>query len=234
MCVISCHISRWSDRREVVMLNSFMGHTMEEFNSSNPNNTREKPSTVLVYNATMGAVDHVDQTTKPYTSVRKSLKWYKKVAFYLIDIAIYNAHIVYCSFRAKPDQPSYKEFIRTIIRQIIEKYPVQVKSKGRPKSTSTSDRLTGSHLPEKNLQENGASSWSDCHLCNLRGIRKVTPYSCMSCKKRLCIRGGSSCFYQYHTLKSLPGKNRSSESQSTNNNALDNDDYLDFGLGHQL
>jgi hypothetical protein len=53
---------RWADRRDVVMLNSFMNREMVESVSTNPNNTREKPSTVLTYNQTMGALDNVDNT----------------------------------------------------------------------------------------------------------------------------------------------------------------------------
>jgi hypothetical protein len=54
------------------MLNTFMAHHMELSTSANPQNTREKPATVLLYNKVMGAVDGVDKTVKPYQSVRKS------------------------------------------------------------------------------------------------------------------------------------------------------------------
>jgi len=41
---------RWSDRREVVMMNTYMDHEMNTSVSTNPNNRRLKPATVLVYN----------------------------------------------------------------------------------------------------------------------------------------------------------------------------------------
>lgn len=81
----------WMDRRNVLMINSFMSHNMEECVTNNPKNQRFKPSSVLVYNSKMGGVDSVDQIIKPYESIRKSYKWYQKVYFHLMDIGIYNS-----------------------------------------------------------------------------------------------------------------------------------------------
>jgi len=113
------------------MINSFMEHSMEVSDSMNPNNTREKPRSVLVYNATMGAVDCVDKTVKPYQSVRKSYKWYKKVFFNLVDIAIYNSFVLYCAKRSIAEK-DYMSFVLKVIEQILEKYAKDTPARGRP------------------------------------------------------------------------------------------------------
>lgn len=189
------------------MLNTFMGHHMEEFLSTNPNNTREKPATVLVYNATMGALDHVDQMIKPYSTARKSLKWYKKVAFNLIDMTVYNSYVLYCEFKTGKEKPTYKAFIRTIIREILDKYPPVKPIIGRPSTDPLPNRKVGTHLPAKVTKTDGSSSFSNCHFCTLKGIRKGTAFKCLTCQKRFCVQGESSCFFQYHTLSQLPQKN---------------------------
>jgi len=56
---------KWSDRRLVHMLNSFVPHDMTFAPSRNPNNSREKPLSVTIYNKMMGGVDRIDQILAP-------------------------------------------------------------------------------------------------------------------------------------------------------------------------
>jgi len=77
------------------MLNTFIGHRMEHVNSRNPKNSREEPSSVLLYNSKMGGVDEVDKMMKPYQNHKKILKWYKKIYFHMLDLAAYNSFVLY-------------------------------------------------------------------------------------------------------------------------------------------
>ncbi|XP_035707126.1 piggyBac transposable element-derived protein 4 [Folsomia candida] len=207
-------VERWSDRREVCMLNTFMPHSMRIAESSNPKNTREKPATVLLYNSIMGAVDNVDKTIKPYQSVRKSYKWYKKVVFNMIDVATYNSMILYNHLHADQRAVPYKEFVMKIVREIQEKYPTLKKPIGRPPIVPRNEnpalplRLNPSHhIAVKHLDKNGTPAYSDCIYCKHHAEyspkRKTTPFSCEICKVRLCIQGGTSCFKRYHSDKKL-------------------------------
>ncbi|XP_035713791.1 piggyBac transposable element-derived protein 4-like [Folsomia candida] len=230
-------VERWSDRREVLMLNTFMGHQMEEITTTNPNNNREKPSTVLVYNATMGAVDNVDRMTKPFTSVRKSFKWYKKVFFYFLDIAIYNWHIIHSSFRPTKEKLSYKDFVRVLVREILEKYPPQRRSLGR-KSNTQSERRIGTHFPKKILKDD-SSVFRDCHLCGLEGRRCTTAFRCETCLKFFCIKSQDSCFKRFHTLPKPPVKRKhasatassTTTSQSLMDQSVPRSTNSEIGLG---
>ena len=56
----------------------------------------QKPSVIHAYNKYMGGVDRNDQLVGCYTSLRKTMKWYKKLAFHLIEECLLNAHIAYC------------------------------------------------------------------------------------------------------------------------------------------
>ncbi|XP_021953089.2 piggyBac transposable element-derived protein 3-like [Folsomia candida] len=207
-------IERWSDRREVCMLNTFVPHSMRIAESSNPRNTREKPATMLLYNSIMGAVDNVDKSIKPYQSVRKSYKWYKKVVFNMIDVATYNSMILYNHLHADQRAVPYKDFVMKIVREIQEKYPTLKKPIGRPPTVPRTEnpafpvRLKPCHhIAVKHLDKNGTPSYSDCIYCKHHAEyspkRKTTPFSCEICKVRLCIQGGDSCFKRYHTDKKL-------------------------------
>ena len=54
-----------------------------------------KPQAVKAYNSHMGGVDRVDQQLHGLQSLRKSYKWYKKLAFRLISQAFLNGFKLY-------------------------------------------------------------------------------------------------------------------------------------------
>jgi transposase IS4-like protein len=203
ICHYIIYYYRWSDRREVVMLNSFMPHGMQDVQTRNPNNARMKPLSVLEYNKTMGGVDNVDRTIKPYHSSRKSFKWYKIVFFYLIDISLYNSHVLHSELRSTRERLPFKTFLLEFVRKIVNQHPSIPKLMGRPSQIPVAERLTGTHLPEK-VMKNGSSVFSDCHYCKLRGIRKGTSFRCKKCLKRFCIDSDKNCFYLYHSTRQLP------------------------------
>lgn len=193
---------RWMDRREVVMLNTFLPHGMTESPSSNPSNQRLKPNTVLLYNKTMGGVDNVDKTIKPNQSLRKSYKWYKKVAFYLVELAVYNAMMLHNQVnreRVGFRRLNYEAFLKSIIRDIVEQFPLVRKPKGRPPHLLPAP-VSKLHLPERVMKENGDPSKSNCFYCRVKlGKRKITQFRCTGCEKRLCIGDGvNNCFKQHH------------------------------------
>lgn len=208
------------------MINSFLPHAMEESESSNPNNTRLKPRSVLVYNGSMGAVDNVDKTVKPYQSVRKSFKWYKKVFFNLIDISIYNSFVIYMKITPRR-KLAYKQFLKSVISEIHSCNPMERLPKGRP-STNTPDRLKGMHIPRRCINDKGVPSYSDCIYCKNygNGKRKATSFQCKTCNVRLCIQGDRSCFELYHTEKKLTG-NRLRNVPNIEQNWTDEHNLLD-------
>ena len=188
-----------------------MGHRMEEAVSANPKNTRMKPATVLVYNSAMGALDDMDKIIRPYQSLRKTLKWYKKFAFHLIDVCIYNSFVL--MYHKVASKPRYVDFLRSMVEEILAFNPKEQNCKrGRPatstRSVSDENRLgmTLGHFPVKVVDEKGLGKPSDCYLCRLKGMRKTTVFECKVCKKRLCIGKGLSCFEQYHSISKLPSR----------------------------
>ena len=54
-----------------------------------------KPQYVLSYNNGMSGVDRSDQQASIYQCVRKSVKWYKKLFFYVLDMCVVNSYFLY-------------------------------------------------------------------------------------------------------------------------------------------
>lgn len=55
----------------------------------------QKPDVILDYNKTMGGVDLVSRVLIPYSSQRRGVKWYRKLAELFIDISVYNSFILW-------------------------------------------------------------------------------------------------------------------------------------------
>ncbi|XP_076476109.1 uncharacterized protein LOC143302922 [Bombus vancouverensis nearcticus] len=57
---------------------------------------KQKPLAVIAYNSGKSGMDRSDQMVSHATTIRKSIKWYRKLALHLIlGTTITNAHIVY-------------------------------------------------------------------------------------------------------------------------------------------
>jgi hypothetical protein len=207
-------LERWEDRREVLMLNSFIDHEMLPSPTTNAFNQREKPKSVLWYNKNMGGVDYIDKQLSAYKFTRKSIKWYKKFAFHLIELTVHNSYLVYKHFHPGK-KTTFKDFILALVEEILEKNRVNRKRKIQEPSQ---DGSIGQdlHLPEKTLNESGKPIKSNCHHCYKLGKRRQTPYVCSACKKRLCIQGKDSCFKMHHQTP-IPAKVNRQQLQDISN-----------------
>lgn len=87
-------VLRWKDKRDVLVLST--KHSTRFISVTKHNKTKMKPAIVVDYNKAKGAVDLSDQMAAYQTPLRKTLKWYKKIAFDLIlNIAMVNALVLY-------------------------------------------------------------------------------------------------------------------------------------------
>ncbi|KAG5871304.1 hypothetical protein JTB14_030426 [Gonioctena quinquepunctata] len=140
---------RYKDKREVNMLSS--SHTPDVKCVGQKRDTDRqifKPTCIVDYNTYMGAVDKTDMLLSSVEYVRKSKKWYKKVYFHLLDMAVLNSYQMYKT--TTPKYISIEKFHLDLVKQIIEKYhvPLTRTGGGRPRMENDGDlRLTERHFP---------------------------------------------------------------------------------------
>ena len=65
-----------------------------------------KPAIVDCYNHFMNGVDIADQHSVYYRFIRKTVKWWKKIAFWLIETSMVNSYILYKLTVASPKSPA--------------------------------------------------------------------------------------------------------------------------------
>ena len=54
-----------------------------------------KPVLVHSYNQSMSGVDFADQFSAYYKFVRRTLKWWRKLMFWLLEVSIVNSYLLY-------------------------------------------------------------------------------------------------------------------------------------------
>lgn len=87
-------VGKWKDKRDVRFLTTKDPPSMIEVKTRR--GPIRKPSTIVEYNAAKAFVDMSDQKAAYNSSVRRSVKWYRKVAIELLtNTAIVNAHVLY-------------------------------------------------------------------------------------------------------------------------------------------
>jgi hypothetical protein len=79
--------------------------------------------------------------------IRKTIKWFKKLFLYTVDLCLLNAHSLY--FTKTGNRVPLAEFQLDIIRQLLESYhtPRAAVRGGRPTSAHTHLRLAERHCP---------------------------------------------------------------------------------------
>lgn len=111
-------VIKWHDKRQVSMITSCKAHKASLVDTGKihkrTNEMIRKPLCILTYNDNKKGIDYSDQMSAYYTTLRRGLKWYRKVMMeFLFGTALINAWIIY---NANTDKKmSKKEFTESII-----------------------------------------------------------------------------------------------------------------------
>ena len=157
-----------------------------------------KPKVVDDYNRSMNGVDKADQYTVYYSFIRKSVKWWRKLFFWLFEVTIVNSYFLYCAHTATPC--THLQFRQSLVEALVSSHlaaapPRPRLGRRRKRTQSSSERfnLELGHFPKRGKMK-------ECEYCSdaTHGARKRTSLYCKACpgKPSLCAE---SCFELYHT-----------------------------------
>lgn len=147
---------KYHDKRDVHMLSTIHQATVSVLDKTD-RRTQEpivKPTCVVDYCSLMGGVDLSDQINQYYSCLRKTSKWYKKLFFYLMNLCVKNAFILYKKF-GNGTKKEHNAFRTYIVNSIIEATtaPRPHTEKGRKvlceKPSRLTDRHFASYIPAK-------------------------------------------------------------------------------------
>ena len=178
---------------------------VETGKSNQEGNQVMKPTMVSSYNTHMGGVHRIDQQLHSIQSLRKSNKWYKKLALRLVMQVTLNAHKVY-QIHSGTDNMMYLQFLHdtiVLLLAVTPDIPIQVVD-----NDDTLQRLSERHFPSVRQQAQGTTSarpHKKCCVCTARGIKTAegepvkTVYICNYCPSKPGL-DPDKCFEAYHSM----------------------------------
>jgi len=199
---------KWKDNRTVTFLSNFENpETSETVDRKNKDGTISQincPSIVKNYNKNMGFVDKLDHLKKLYEVDRQSQKWWHRIFFYFLDVALVNSYI--CFRELQPENKlRLKEYRLEVAREEIEKARRGLQKRRRssskypmagPKKPYVPDYLRedASHIPVR-------TTLRRCGNCSTKKKQVRTKFMCRKCNIPLCLakKKGKNCFADFHT-----------------------------------
>ena len=207
---------KWHDKRVVTMLSTFHNDEVIEKRrrtrrADEGTETVKKPKMVEDYNQHMGGVDRNDQLVKYYTyshrlvlckfvtnivtCVHRSKKWWRRLFFHMLELALVNACILYNEKRNC--RMPLLDFKLSVATHLLKNHQYRVDRRHHAPTTNLPLRLTERNtFPakiEKNSQFGGRPL---CEVCRARGQRSQTQFCCKTCKTPL---HPYPCMEIYHT-----------------------------------
>ncbi|KAI4475941.1 hypothetical protein M0802_014974 [Mischocyttarus mexicanus] len=133
----------------------------------------------------MKGVDRADQYLMNSSILRKTVKSYKKLAFFLINYTLFNAYKMYCTYRPE-SKIRYKKFLLEIAREwitVVSKEcstapDTSVRSQTAPSKDSPSrlSRQLKDYVLEKIVSARRTNPTKACRVCSSKGKRSETRY----------------------------------------------------------
>lgn len=199
------NVLEWKDKRAVTMLTTAYDNkteTVKRTVKGGREESVEKPVVICRYNDYMGGVDLADHFISSYAFTRKSLKWWRKIFFWSLEVAIVNSFIIFNTSRPPGARPvKQRLFRKKLIKNLVGDVRNRTSLKrGRSSGTEDEVRLSARlHVPE--FLE--ATKSKDCIVCSQRstpGGRKRTRLYCDTCPNKPGLHPGD-CFKRFHTMK---------------------------------
>ena len=104
----------------------------------------QKPETANFYNDKKAGVDTLDQLVRFYTSKRRSKRWIVLLFYSMLDIATYNAYVLYSlkypEFISQYKTRSKRQFIKLLVEETRSKFNVTEESQP-PVQSGPKERL---------------------------------------------------------------------------------------------
>ncbi|KAK6169503.1 hypothetical protein SNE40_020546 [Patella caerulea] len=171
------------------------------------------PKAVVDYNKSMGGVDKAYMLCAIHGRDRKSMKWWHRIFFGLIDRAIVNSQVVYSKLQRGQNNISTFDFRRAVAQSVVNlSRKPQV---GRPLSVEPNPtaqkrkRQAPSVSRDVRLQNLGAR-WivfseirGRCEVCSITGVEFRPKSKCKTCGVRLCCNQSKNCFNVYHGVSEV-------------------------------
>lgn len=197
-------IMKWRDKRDVLLLSTKNTDTCKTVHRRTGDIL--KPQAILDYNEAKSSIDVSDQMASYNSALRRSLKWYRKLAIELLwGTTLVNAHFLYRKITNKNTQIG--DFREQIVESFLfdnfsDEAPDNISHENVPGPSSKKKRLNAHSLAKKDGPSHNVRKYcKGCYEKKKKGeisknnVSKVVTY-CKDCvgEPHFCIE----CFSLYH------------------------------------
>jgi hypothetical protein len=181
----------WKDKKPVWILYNHVSpkevSSLERWNDSGNKVSIGCPKAVHDYFYQSRSVDVCGQLHYSYPPGRKSRRPWLRLAWWLIDMCIVNAFILYRMDQQGVTQFAFRE---ELMHSLVKMFGINQESVQASKHTQPSISLAYEHYSIHSSEER------DCQVCSSRSRNRVrTRYICAKCQVHLCV---GKCFACYH------------------------------------
>lgn len=207
----------WKDNKVVTLLSTYVGAEPAGKVQRFDKKLKQKidvpcPKVVQEYNMHMGGVDLMDSYLGRYRIRVKSKKWYMRLFYHLLDLAVINSWVIFkknmtAKGTPKKQLPNLGEFRNELADALCNVGTSNGSKRGRPSNSSLEEqakkRRGPAHpLPCKDVRSDGVAHWpvfSNRLRCKLPQCKGTTQWACSKCNIPLCLNGTNNCFRDFHT-----------------------------------
>ena len=189
----------YKDKKNVFMVSTFHSPDLKCTGKKNrAGNDILKPAVILDHNRVKGDIDLSDQMISYYSPARKSVKWYRKILFQCISIAVLNSWVLYNRFYAPQKKMILVSFIKSIASSLLY---VQETSIDKP-TREAHFLVKIARGPEGKINRKRCNGYY-ARISKDRGRKeavvktKKVDTQCTECKKAFCLE----CFNQAYSKK---------------------------------
>lgn len=186
-------VQKWRDKRDVLCLST--KHTDEMVRVQKRGQDILKPKIIMDYNKCKAFIDLSDQVKAYNTSLRRSLKWYRKLALELLTgMCLVNAYVAHQQIAN--ENMSITKFREEVVKGLLRQNEVII-----PNNVESEE---ASHI----LEDVGRANRRRCVICyakiseqsGSKEASRKTPQSSLkysNCEKHYCL----TCFFVAHNAK---------------------------------
>ena len=209
---------KWYDNRGVILASTFakshpVGTVRRWDRTKNQKVEIDYPFIVRKYNTFMGGVDTLDAYLAYYRIHIRSKKYYLRLFFHLLDLAVVNSWLLYrrdCNSLAIPRQKQKDQLaFKLALANHLCKHEKRIagEKKGRPsfnvqlEYSSKKKRGSATPIPDIDIRRDQIGHMPVVDVrqrCKLPLCKGQSVFKCVKCQVHLCLNKNSNCFVAFH------------------------------------
>ena len=150
----------WKDKqvRPMILVSTVCSSKTIRVNRRDPNRPAvDKPVVVHQYNQSMNRVDKADQYSVNYRFQCRSVKWWRKMFFWLLEVSVVNSYLLYEQMEST--HLPHLDFRWRVVEGLLEGLPLGLQYRQVIRAAPAHQHFQGRHYLEK------GQSHSLCIVC---------------------------------------------------------------------